>query len=112
MPHTEIIGDTTLAMGTYSARENGQDKTKRRHRNVGVLMETTFEDGSRSMSVRLNAEILSLEIQQLLRANKFLLPGDDSVILSVYRRERKAKADTPGMTGPPGAAVDDDQGPF
>lgn len=111
MPHTEIVGDMSLAMGTYQARENGQDKTKRRHRNIGVLMETTFEDGSRSMSVRLNAEVLTLEIQQLLRANKLLVAGDDSVICSVYRRDRKSKADTPAAV-PPGTDQEYEPGPF
>jgi hypothetical protein len=93
MPHTAPIGDLVIPVGLYEVKENGQAKSHKRHRNLGTVMETTFEDGGRSMFVRLNIEMLSMEMQILLRANKLIAPGDDSISCNIYRREAKPAAD-------------------
>ena len=108
MPHTEIIADVAIPLGTYKEG----DRTKKRHRTVGVLLETQFEDGSRSMSMRLHFEILNDRIAALMQANKIHTMGDDSVMCPIYRRDRKkAAADEPAAAIPPGGAADE-HGPF
>lgn len=90
--HTTIKGDLSLPIGLYTVQENGQPKQKRRHRQIGVLQETDWGDGRTGLSLRLNIEILTLEIQALMRANGILAAGDDSILCSVYERERKPAA--------------------
>jgi hypothetical protein len=90
--HTEIIADMALPIGQYEVNEGGQKKKKTRHRNVGVLMRTTWDGGGESLSVRLNAEVLNQSILTLLARAGVLPAGEDSVLCRIYERERKGGA--------------------
>lgn len=87
--HTEILGDIKLPIGTYTVTEQGQQKTRRRHRQIGTLMEMTYDSGNTQMVAKLNLEVFSIEIQALLRANGILAAGDDAIMCNVYSNERR-----------------------
>lgn len=86
-----------MPVGTYTVREQGQEKTKRRHREIGTLMELIYDDGGKAMVCKLNAEVLSLQMQTLLRANGILSKGDDAILCNVYAP--KADQTAPAAAG-------------
>lgn len=90
--HTEIIADLALPIGQYEVKKDGQPKKQTRHRNVGVLMRTTWNDGGESLSLRLNAEVLNQSILALLTRAGILPAGEDSVLCRIYEREKKGGA--------------------
>lgn len=111
---TKIRGDVKMPVGTYPSTRNGQAVTSKRHREIGVLMEMTYDSGNTQMVVKLNVEILSIEMQALLRANKILKEGDDAIMCPVYPREPRGAAN--GGAAAPAAAESDNgyspEGPF
>lgn len=91
MPKTNNLGDISLPVGEYEVQ--GSNEKKRRYRNVGSLMETVNDDGSRRRWVRLNADVLHATLFALARP--FMEKGADSVIANVFeRREQGSKATT------------------
>src|SRR5262245_8457861 len=87
---TNNLGDISLPVGEYEGQGN-QKQT--RFRNVGSLMETVNEDGSRRRWIRLNADVLHASLFALSRP--FMEKGADSVIANVFeKREQAAKTST------------------
>jgi hypothetical protein len=109
--HTEIIGDLSMPIGMYEVTERGQVVKKKRHRQIGVVMRSIWDDGRESLSVRLHAEILSQPVMALLSRSGLLPVGEDSVLCPVYARDRKASAPTP-KDEPEVPAGDEDAVPF
>jgi hypothetical protein len=109
--HTEVIGDLSLPIGTYEVREGGQPKKKTRHRQIGVLMRTTWDNGGETLSLRLNAEVLNQSILTLLSRSGLLPAGEDSVMCRVYDRDKKP-ATQPQGSGEETVHHDGDPGPF
>jgi hypothetical protein len=109
--HTEIIADLALPIGQYEVNEGGQKKKKTRHRNVGVLMRTTWDEGGESLSLRLNAEVLNQSILALLTRAGILPAGEDSVLCRIYDREKKGGA-APSAAAEESPQVDSDGVPF
>lgn len=98
-------------MPTSSYAENGQKKT--RGENIGVMLRTTYDDGSTRLSLRLKATVLAPQIFALLTRNEILTKGDDSVFCSVWEREKRARSGGDAAAG--GAAeghADEEQVPF
>ncbi len=101
-----------MPVGTYTARENGQEKTKRRHREIGTLLEITYDGGGTAMVAKINVEALSLELQILMRANGILQNGDDAVLCNVYApQSRQQPAAGQQQAGPP-EDDEEDKEPF
>jgi hypothetical protein len=90
--HTEIIADLALPIGHYEVKKDGQPKKQTRHRNVGVLMRTTWNDGGESLSLRLNAEVLNQSLLALITRAGILPAGEDSVLCRIYDREKRGGA--------------------
>jgi len=109
--HSEIIGDLKIPIGTYTVNEQGQPRTKRRHRQIGTVMKLTYDGGNEQLVAKINIEVFSIEMQALLRANKILTEGDDAVLCNVYTRESRGAATSyKPVAGP--ASDDADGGPF
>ena len=81
-----------MAVGTYEVMEGGEKKKKHRHRNIGVVMKTTWDAGGETLMVKINAEILNQSLLTLISRAGILIPGDDAVMCRVYSRDRKAPA--------------------
>lgn len=91
MAHSKMLGDVKMPIGTYEVNEGGQKRTKRRHREIGSAFEMTYDGGHTGIVVKLNIEILSIEMQALLRANGLINKGDDAILCNVYSREPRAQ---------------------
>ncbi len=109
--HTEIIGDLTIPMGKYETTERGEKKTKKRHRNIGTVLRTTWDDGGEALSVRLHAEVLSQPVLAMVTRNGLLPVGEASILCSIYSRDRKQAAPTPAAEAEAGE-VPGEEGPF
>lgn len=98
---TTKLGDVLVAVGSYPA---GQ-QTKTTNRNIGVLMETTDEQGNKRLWLKLNADILHASLFSLVnRAG--MEKGDDKFIANVFPpRDQPAKK--PAGQAPADAAEDD-----
>jgi len=111
MAQSKLIGDLKIPVGTYPAKQNGQEVTKRRYREIGTVLEITYDSGHTSTVAKLNIEILSMELQVLLRANGLIAKGDDAILCNVYSREPKQSgAAGPGQNEPDPA--NEEPGPF
>lgn len=110
MNHTEIIGDLSLPIGSYEVKEGGQPKKKTRHRQIGVVMKTTWDGGGETLSVRLNAEVLNQSILTLVSRAGILPAGEDSVLCRIYEREKRGAAKA--AEAEPAAADAGDEQPY
>jgi len=107
---TKTLGDMKMPVGTYKTTKHGQDAISKRHREVGTVLQMTFDQGNTQLFVKLHLEILSLEMQALLRANKLIKEGDDAIMCPVYARERNTSAAAPAAEEPQDGHPSD--GPF
>ena len=88
------IGDIAIAVGSYPSG----DTTKKRYRKIGVLMESTDDDGGgKRLWMRLNADIFHASLFALA-SSVGRAKGEDSITAQVFvEREKKAAAE--GVAG-------------
>ena len=99
MANTTIeLGDIAIAVGSYKKG----DKEHKARRRIGKLMETTYEDGGKSLWIKLNQEALSPSL--LICARPFTQKGSDTVLLDVFRPDKDKAA--------PGEPAPDDGEPY
>lgn len=96
--HTNL-GNIAVPVGSYQSG----NETKKRFRNIGVLMKTT-DNGSERYWIKLNADIFHASLYALIRQTS-MEKGDDMVSAAVFepRDEKKPAAR-------PDAAADEDGG--
>lgn len=85
----EPLGEIAIPVGQYES--NGQ--TKKRFRNIGTLMETTEDDGSKRQWMRMNLDVFHASLYAL--AAPFRRKGDDSVIVTVFPPKEKKPDEKP-----------------
>lgn len=84
--HTNL-GRIAIPVGSYE--KNGA--TKKRYRNIGELMETTEDDGSRHHWLKLNLDIFHASLFALTGVAR--KKGDDTVIATVFSDDKKPGAE-------------------
>lgn len=82
------IGDATIVVGSYIKG----NETKKRYRNIGVLMKSTDQDGERYW-MRIDGDALSPSLLILARAG--MMKGDDSVSVNIFAEREEAPEQEP-----------------